>query len=214
MEELERNMSERSGNPRAYIQVLLMFAIIIATIALGFFMMPSSQQEHDQLLQQLGTTNHGTLLVPLKPVQELALTDPGGNPWQWDDYKPKWRLLLLSDNRCDGECGELLYTTRQVHIRLGKNSHRFERLLLATRGELDAGLEATIEETHPYLKVIQGDAAQISAWLADTSSPWQPGEGKAIVVDPAGMAMMTYDTGHDGNGILEDLNHLLKYSAD
>ena len=206
-------MNEQSGKFTAHYQVLLMFFIIIATLALGFFMMPSSQEERDQLLQRLGTTNHGTLLSPAKPIAQLPLTDDGNNTWLWSEHKPKWRMIIPAGKECGGECGELLFTTRQVHMRLGKFSHRFERVLVVTADEIDAGLAATIESTHPYLKVLHTDASQITGWLEETNSPWHEGQGKAILVDPLGVAMMVYDTNRSGNEILEDLNHLLKYSA-
>jgi len=36
----------------------------------------------------------------------------------------------------------------------------------------------------------------------------------AVLVDPAGQAMMFYTPGQPGTHLLEDLSHLLRYSAD
>jgi hypothetical protein len=207
-------MTERPAKSTAYLQVVLMFAIIVATLALGFFMFPASQQERDQLLNELGTTNHGTLLTPMAAVAGLPLSDEAGNPWRWQDHKPKWRMLIPSGATCEGECAELLYTTRQVHLRLGKYTHRLERFLVVTEGELAPEFRESLKTDHPYLKVIHGEGAALSTWLAQTNSPWQAGDGKVILVDPEGMAMMVYDASHNGNGMLEDLNHLLKYSPE
>lgn len=207
-------MTEQTAKSGAHLQVMLMFAIIIATLALGFFMFPSSQEERDQLLNELGTTNHGTLLVPMAPITGLALSDEAGNPWRWADHKPKWRLLIPSAATCEGECAELLFTTRQVHVRLGKYTHRLERFLVATEGGLAAEFHESLKTDHPYLKVVQADKDELIQWLAQTNSPWQPGQGKVILVDPEGMAMMVYDTSQTGNDMIEDLDHLLKYSAE
>jgi len=206
-------MNDQAKGSTAKLQVGLMIGIIAATILLGFYMLPSTNEERDKLLGELGTTNHGTLLMPAKPIAGLELIEEG-KPWRWEEHKPKWRLLLPANSRCEGECAELLYTTRQVHIRLGKYTHRVERLLLTTDGELSQELRDLIAEQHPYLKVLHADPEQLTAMLADTNSPWVPGVGKVIVVDPSGLAMMTYNTSHAGNDILEDLNHLLKYSPE
>ncbi len=207
-------MTEQPAKSRAYLQVVLMFAIIVATLALGFFMFPGSQEERDQLLGELGTTNHGTFLLPMTSVSALVLTDEDGNPWRWQDHKPKWRMLIPSGTTCTDECAELLYTTRQIHVRLGKYTHRIERYLVATDGALAPEYREALKTDHPYLKVLQADSNALSQWLASTNSPWQPGQGKVILVDPEGMAMMVYDVGHKGNDMLEDLNHLLKYSPE
>ena len=206
-------MTEQGKKSSAYLQVVLMFAILIATILLGLYMMPSSQEEHDRLLAELGTTNHGKLLLPVKPVADLTLTDSDGDPWDWDEHKPKWRILIPSDASCSGDCQDLLYTTRQVHIRLGKYTSRLERILVVTAPALDGALAEKLVVEHPYLKIVHTGAGAVTDWLADTNSPAVPGRSAAVLVDPAGAAMMTYTTDHAGNEILEDLNHLLKYSG-
>lgn len=207
-------MTERPVTATAYLQVILMFAIIIFTLLLGFYMIPGDREERDRLLNELGTTNHGTFLLPVKSIAELPLTDDRGEPWRWEEHKPKWRMLIPSNENCDNDCQQLLYTTRQVHIRLGKYSHRLERLLVTTDGQITPELSDTLRKEHPYLQVVHTDSDALARWLAETNRPWHEGQTEVILVDPAGRAMMTYDVTSPGNDVLEDLNHLLKYSAD
>jgi len=207
-------MSQAPPRFNAPFQVILMFAIILATILLGFFMMPGNQEERDQLLRELGTTNHGILLDPVVFLKDLPFSDADGKPWLFEEKKPKWRLLIPGGARCEDECENLLYITRQVHMRLAKYSHRVERFYVALDGQVTPELKQHLSNNHSNLTLIQAPRTAFDAWLAETNSRWSAGTVEAILVDPAGVAMMVYDASHSGNGILEDINHLLKYSPE
>ena len=205
-------MAKSPSRFHAPLQIVLMFAIIIATILLGFYMFPSSEEERERLLSELGTTNQGEFLKPAMDIAGLDFAAADGSPWTPQGAKPKWRLFIVAGEQCQSSCRELLYLSRQVHIRLGKNSHRFERVLLVT-GPFPAGeFAATLEREHPYLKVLKTDQGALEQWLGETNSEWTPANAEALLVDPAGIAMMRYDESHGGTELLEDLDHLLKYS--
>lgn len=206
----------RQGPSRftAPLQVVLMLAIVIATIVAGFVMMPSSEDEQRALLSKLGTTNHGTLLVPVKNIADLDLIDKEGNPWLWSQHKAKWRFFVPGSNECEGDCRELLYVSRQTHILLGKNTGRFERIYLSLDGAPGAQTLAYFEQEQPYLHTLQADRTDFTRWLAGSNLPWQAGTMVGILVDPGGQAMMFYTPEQPDNHLLEDLNHLLRYSAD
>lgn len=207
-------MSETPSRPSAPFQVILMFAIILATVLLGFFMMPASKGERDKLLGELGTTNHGTLLDPVRQLADLSLQDDSGAAWRLQDQKLKWRLLIPAGSSCEGDCGELLFVTRQVHVRLAKYSNRIERIYVALDGDIDPTLAQDLEKNHPYLRILHAGRSEFSRWLEGTNSGWRDGKAEAILVDPAGVAMMVYDARHNGNDMLEDITHLLKYSPE
>jgi len=206
-------MTETPSRKTAPYQVLLMFAILIATIALGFFMMPSSQEERDRLLGELGTTNHGTLLKPAKEITALSLLDENGAPWEFKDQKSKWRMLIIpAAGGCDSDCEQLLYLSRQVHVRLAKHSNRLERAFVATEGLPGPALSKEIADNHPHIRVLHTSAANLAAWLEGSGSRAAEGVAEVVLVDTSGLAMMVYDKRHDGNDMLEDISHLLKYS--
>lgn len=207
-------MSEMPSKSSAPFQVLLMFAIMIATVLLGFYMIPGSDEERARLLNELGTTNQGMLLNPVVNIANIELLDDSGESWRWQDHRPKWRMVLKGDSRCEGACGELLYLSRQVHIRLGKYSQRFERIYIAEDGPLSAELQANIDANHPFLKVVYAAPGAMEAWLTGTNSSASEGVNELVLVDPSGVGMMIYTMDHTGNQMLEDLNHLLKYSAE
>lgn len=208
-------MSETPSKSSAPLQVLLMFAIMLATVLLGFYMIPGSDEERARLLTELGTTNQGVLLNPVVEIADLGLQAEDGAPWRWQDHRPKWRMVLRGDASCEQDCAELLYLSRQVHIRLGKYSQRFERVYVVEGAEaLSPELEENIRDNHPFLKVVYAEPGAMENWLSGTNSGTPKGIEELVLVDPSGVAMMIYNAQHTGNQMLEDLNHLLKYSAE
>ena len=194
------------------IHVWLMTGILSVVIIAGFWVFPKTQEERDALLGWLGTTNHGTFIQPIVDINDLPLWDADDNIWNYADQKVKWRYLIADDGQCRETCREMLYTTRQVHIRVGKNSKRLERLYLLLGDEISPEARQYLTTEHPYLKVVKSRTEDYASWLQGSNTGWQPGVMRILVVDQNGRAMMFYGLEHDGNGILEDINHLLKYS--
>ncbi len=206
-------MNDSTSRKSALLQVGLMVFIIAATILLGFLMVPGSEEERDKLLADLGTTNHGRLLSPVRSIEPLELRRLDGTAWRIDEVAPKWRMLIPVPDTCREACREMIYTTRQVHIRLGDESHRLQRLYVTTGPRRGAEAEVALGEEHPYLKFLYTDAAVLTRWLADLGLEQPKASTPVILVDPRGDAMMAYDRSHDGGGMLGDLKHLLKFSS-
>lgn len=189
-------------------QVLLMVAIVATVLAAGFLIFPKTREQRDALLDVLGTTNHGELISSPLSIKELGLQKQNGAAWKFDDQKPKWRLLILGDEICSGSCEDMLHLTHQVHLRLGKNAHRLERIYISSALPKEE-LVNRISQDHPYLVVLEADPKVLESWLQQIPNV---AKGNALLVDPKGLAMMRYGPEHEGSGMLEDINHLLKYS--
>ncbi|WP_295802730.1 hypothetical protein [uncultured Microbulbifer sp.] len=157
-----------------------------------------------------GTVNQGELLTPAHAVKDIQLVSEKGETLDLAAEAPKWRYLILGDEICAGECQKLLYTTRQVHIRLGDKAHRVERLLV-TGQPLSALSHQSISDQHPRLRLATADQATLDQWLADSDHA-NLKRPSALLVDQNGFAMMVYDNRHTGNQLLKDIKRLLKYS--
>ena len=203
-------MSDQSR--RFNLQVWLMAGLLAAVIVAGFLVFPKTAEERNALLSKLGTTNHGTFIEPMLDINGLPLSTHDGQDWEHGKQKIKWRLLIADDGSCLAACRDMLYMTRQVHIRTGKNSRRLERIFLLLDNELSEEMRSYLAEEHPYLTLLKGSSTQYAAWLEAANTGWQPGVVRSLVVDQGGRAMMFYTPEHEGIGMLEDLNHLLKYS--
>jgi hypothetical protein len=153
------------------------------------------------------TVNEGELLQPARSLQQLPLAEAdGGAAIDLLAEAPKWRYLILGGNDCASECDKLLYTSRQVHIRLGDKADRVERLLLTT-SPLSAERRTQLHAQHPRLRFVQVNAGELNHLIDGPLT-----QTSALLVDPQGFAMMVYNNSHSGNQLLKDIKRLLKYS--
>lgn len=158
------------------------------------------------------TINQGELLQPPRSIDQLPLSEPGGAPLDLLSEAPKWRYLIFPGGDCAAECEKLLYTTRQVHIRLGEKADRVERLLVSA-GPLSGELRAQLREQHPRLRFAVLESTVLDRLLRNTNHP-RLERASTLLVDQRGFAMMVYDNHHSGNQLLKDIKRLLKYSYD
>ena len=205
-------MSDTSEG-RGKFQLWLIILMVASVFVGGFLLIPSSEEEKTRLLNLLGTSNKGSLLIPTVPIAGLSLMQ-GDKPWRWAELKPKWRLVLPITNGCDQACKDMLYVSRQVHIRLDKKAHRVGRVLVNLGSPLDEETLTFLQSEHVYLKLVSADRKAFIDLLEPTNADWQDGATRQFVQDQRGDLMMFYTPEHDGGDILTDLRHLLKYSPE
>jgi hypothetical protein len=208
-------MTEQATNSGRW-HVWLMIAMLAGVIVAGFLMFPKTEEQRDSLLSRLGTTNHGEFVLPPVPMADLELMDTDQSSWRLVDQKAKWRMVIAGAGSCVEQCREMLYLTRQVHISLGKYSRRFERLYFSLGEDLVQETSEYIKLNHPFLKVLKADKHVFETMLKETNAPLQlSGDGgtmRAYLIDQKGFIMMSYSLANEGNEIIEDIEHLMKYS--
>lgn len=166
------------------------------------------------------TVNSGRLLP--QPVNVNALlTADAPEFMQAIAREKKWRLLLPVDSRCsDNLCTRNLYTTRQVHIRLGEKSDRLERVAINLEGTAGLDRLQQLREAHPRLKIVSVPVAQWQSWLRSAGVHENELLDRAqltsryLLVDQEGYAMMEYAADIPGGALLKDLKRALKFSID
>ena len=205
-------MTENRAQP-GYWPILIMIGVLSGVIVAGFLLFPKTSDERNSLLARLGTTNFGEFVVPAVSMTDLNLKTGDGRPWVFSEQKIKWRLIIPGAGKCIDECRELLHTTRQVHISLGKYSRRFERVYIALDDEIDSETERYMEE-HPYLTVVHGKQDELEQLLEATNGPlfMEGAPLRAYLVDQEGLIMMSYTLANAGKELIEDIEHLMKYS--
>jgi hypothetical protein len=202
-------------------QIWLMIAMLSGVIVAGFLIFPSTEEQRNNLLSRLGTTNQGEFVLPPTAMVDLALTDGNNNPWLLANQKAKWRMIIAGAGDCVDQCREMLYLTRQVHISLGKYSRRFERLYLVQGENLGEETAEYIKLNHPFLKVLHGNKVGLKELLENTNAPFTEDLSssadanvmRAYLVDQQGFIMMSYTLAHEGREMIEDIQHLMKYSS-
>ncbi|WP_237059885.1 SCO family protein [Microbulbifer sediminum] len=156
------------------------------------------------------TVNEGSLLEPPQNIQKLPLLEQGLAPLKLGSEAPKWRYLIVPGRDCDSACEQLLYTSRQVHIRLGEKARRVERLLVSP-APLSPERREELAAKHPRLRFVTLPPAKLEGLLEGTSHT-DLEYPSALLVDQQGYAMMVYNNEHSGNQLLKDIKRLLKYS--
>ncbi|WP_444903529.1 hypothetical protein [Microbulbifer sp. CnH-101-E] len=157
-----------------------------------------------------GTTNQGELLQPPINFNDLKISSLEEETQLIGGEHQKWRYLIISPSDCGEDCEKLLYTSRQVHIRLGEKASRVERLL-ATHHSMTEEKKEKLQLEHPRLKIFRLNDNSVNT-LHELTDHKKIDDVKAILIDQEGFAMMIYDNQHSGNQLLKDIKRLLKYS--
>jgi hypothetical protein len=154
----------------------------------------------------LGTTNHGELIEPLRPLPDMTLPDAAGVA-QRHIFLGQWSLVYIGDGACNGDCRTTLFFMRQTRLSLNNDMRRVQRVFLAPTNCCN---QSFLAHEHPGLRVFNASQAGAQPLLAQF-----PADGRArtlYIVDPLGNLMMRYDARLPPRGLLEDLKQLLQLS--
>ncbi len=145
--------------------------------------------------------NHGELLSPPRALPPLV--DARGAPLG-SSATPHWRLVIAGSGPCDEACRKWVVLTRQVHVALYKQMSRVQRTWLTDQAPPDdAALLALQPDLHT---AVAADAASRAAFDLDS------GGHRVYVVDPQDRIILRYAPDADPQGILKDMERLLRYA--
>ena len=153
-----------------------------------------------------GTVNKGTLLSEPIQLSELQL-DVVSGPLK-DEFPGKWSIVQFVSGDCTEKCWETLYSSRQINIRLAKNSDRVVRYLINVgANNLSNQSIKKISEQYPLLNtgIIKRDLLPLSVTKKLQDSPY-------ILFDPLGNGILIYDSTLPSGELLEDIKKVLQNS--
>jgi hypothetical protein len=192
-------------NRRSRAQIWILVTVFFAPLALAFLLYYGSGGWRPS-----GSTNHGELISPPRPLPSVSLPSPGAAPLAPETWRGKWTLLYVGDGRCDGSCRAALTLMRQTRLALNKDMTRVQRVFLATGNCCD---RAYLDAEHPGLVVALADNDAGAALLAAFPDAQPEVGGFIYVIDPLGNLMMRHlPQPPPAEGLLEDLRKLLKLS--
>ena len=155
-------------------------------------------------------SNHGDLILPPHPIENLQLHDPVADK----DYElyGKWNLVYVASS-CDEKCVDNLYRMRQLHISMDKHSLRVQRVLLLT-DPYKQNLKELFTE-YAGQRIIEINKIDIRKLLGqfrlnEADDPLNA--NRLYIIDPLGNLMMSYQPDINPRGIMQDLKKLLKAS--
>ena len=185
--------------------LIIMLAMVFGVIAAGFLLVPKTEEEKLRLLSILGTNNYGELMNP--PV-ELAskLLDTEGTIWSADEDVP-WKLVLVNQGACEARCQDLADVVARVHTRTNKLSPDIKRGYLQVGARSVVGQESLEAIGYDFLHT---ENLNMEALLGGSGVP-NLSEGPLVfVMNPLEVFFLYYTADHEGSGMLEDLEHVIK----
>jgi hypothetical protein len=175
------------------------------------------------LVSALGTANRGQLVQPPRQASEAGWQNAAG-----DAFVPAssgiWTLVVPQRGAsCNAACEERLYQVRQIHMSLGKEMGRAQRLMI-TDAALDAvSLDvAELSDQRPlpesFASYVTQEQRGMSLWQASPASfasmfpEYAQFPDSWYVMDPSGWVMMRYDKSVTYKDVISDLKFLMKNS--
>jgi cytochrome oxidase Cu insertion factor (SCO1/SenC/PrrC family) len=178
------------------------------------------------LVGMLGTANRGTLVQPPRQLDERELKDANGLRFKYADLEPRWTMLVPGAGaRCDEACELSLYVTRQIHVAMGKDFKRIQRMYISESSventELQVpelsdhrpappGFAQYLANEHQGLKALTLEPEDYKLLFAEHGadpSTW-------YLVDPQGWIMMSYNAELTYKDVIADFKFLLKNSSE
>lgn len=143
---------QRAGNRMI---LLLIAGIPVMVILIATWLWYYVVQGDLDLVAALGTSNSGTLVQPPRELQDVDLVEGGALPFRYGELDPKWSFVIPGVASCDLICEKSLYTTRQIHIALGKEFNRIRRVYVSDTASADTALDITrLTDDHPPRPVL------------------------------------------------------------
>jgi hypothetical protein len=153
-----------------------------------------------------GTVNKGTLLSEPIQLSDLKLKVTSG-PLE-NEFPGKWSIVQFVSGDCAEKCWETLYSSRQINIRLAKNSDRVVRYLINI-GENNLSSESInkIKDEYPLLNM-----GEINTDLVPSSISKKLIDSPYILFDPLGNGILIYDSTLPSGELLQDIKKVLQNS--
>ncbi len=210
-------MSESVNRNNGRIILLLIAGLPVTMILAASWLWFFVERGDIDLIRAIGTANSGELIADPINISETKFLTSDGSSIAFGDIEPKWTFLLVNNgDRCDSSCEEALYLTRQIHIAIGKDFHRIQRVFVSdtVAGETalvgdGSNLAGRLEAEHGRLTALTTDQET----LASMTPSGTMNEPAWYLVDPAGWVMMKYPNDLNYKSVITDLKFLLKNSG-
>jgi cytochrome oxidase Cu insertion factor (SCO1/SenC/PrrC family) len=154
-----------------------------------------------------GSTIHGALLSPPRPLPPLSFNGNENEPASTNLFADKWTLVYVGDGECAEACRRALLVMRQTRLSLNNEMTRVRRVFLATERCCNQDF---LKREHAGLLVFNANESRLRALVGHFPSADR--DYQLYVVDPLGNLMMSYDSRANPKGLLDDLKKLLKLS--
>ena len=155
------------------------------------------------------TVNYGTMIDPPVDLGSLEL-ELNYQPLNIDSMERKWMIIHFLDDRCNEDCLEAFYFSRQINTAIGREKDRVKRFYVASSKTQEKVKKLFQSETN--LTVISAKNLNLLRQKMTEAgiNPFiQPG---FLLADPLGNIILSYQGDIDPKKILSDIKKLLRAS--
>ena len=155
------------------------------------------------------TINYGTMIDPPVDLGSLEL-ELNYQPLNIDSMERKWMIIHFLDDRCNEDCLEAFYFSRQINTAIGREKDRVKRFYVASFKTQEKVKKLFQNETN--LTVISAKNLKLlrkKMTEAGVNPFIQPG---FLLADPLGNIILSYQGDIDPKKILSDIKKLLRAS--
>ncbi len=159
------------------------------------------------------TTNYGTIISPVRQLDDIALTQLDNSVVSMSSLQGKWLMVTVGGSDCKENCQENIYKMRQIRKATGEFYKRVDRVFFLTDTNKLPSFKQLLTE-YQGMRVIlpaeqDGDYQKL---LSTFSVKGESVEDGLYFIDPLGNYMMAYPPQAEAKKILKDLMRLLKIS--
>ncbi|MFK8042164.1 hypothetical protein [Congregibacter sp.] len=209
------------GNGRMTLLLIAGIPVIVVLAASWMWYFVANGQL--DLVGALGTSNRGQLVQPPRQATEAGWQDAQGETFAVGN-DPKWTLVIPQrGGSCDVACEKRLYEVRQIHMALGKELGRAERLMITDAALANVVLTVeALSDQRPlpddFAAYVEREQRGMTLWhtteskFADMFPEYADYPDSWYVMDPAGWVMMRYDQSVSYKDVISDLKFLMKNS--
>ena len=219
----ERRASRDAGSGNGRMILLLIAGIPVTVTLAASWMWYFVVNGRLDVVGALGTSNRGELVRPPRQAMDAGWLNEMSEPLDVAAFRaPYWTIVVPQASAvCDARCEHRLFATRQIHLALGKELGRVQRMLVSAAGDLKLGFSA-LSDGRPlpanFPAYLESEQRGLSVWRTSMNAftGMFPELGAApqswYLMDPNGWVMMRYDTTVNYKDVIADLKFLLKNS--
>lgn len=199
-------MEETTNNKKNKITIISVIVAFISPLILSWYV-----YNYTDFLQIRGTSNHGDLIVPIRPIDNLSLIDPLQADRK-ETLHGKWSMIYVAST-CGDVCMENVYRMRQIHSAMDKHSLRVQKVLLLTNQKAqDLSEQLTNFAGQQVINTALIDAGALLNVFKLEKETDPLIQHRIYIVDPLGNLMMKFEPEANPRDIMSDLKKLLRAS--
>ena len=181
-------------------KLLLLLLVTLAPVIASYFTY--------YVIRPQGENFYGQLISPQVEIPALQTVDHDARQINLRSLRGQWLLITVVDASCDAACENNLYLTRQIHIGLGAEQDRVERVWLWLG---DQAVPDRLSKLVEGATLLQAKPDLVAQWLQPEAAHQL--QDHIYLVDPQGFWMMRFPPNPDlqaAASIKKTLNRLMR----